>query len=73
MEIPKELFELYNKLIDTMYSDKESYGEQELSTFTPGVGKDYKNKLMIVGRAVNGWGDIWTKQIINIGIQQKPK
>jgi hypothetical protein len=57
MDIPDELFELYSKLVDKIYSDKDFYSEQELSTFTPGIGENYQNGLMVVGRAVNGWGN----------------
>lgn len=55
MQITSELLELYRKLIEEIYIKKDFYKEKELNLFTPGMGKAYNNKLLIVGRAVNGW------------------
>jgi len=55
MEITNELFELYKKLIEKIYDSQDSYSEEEVTWFTPGIGKEYNNELMIVGRANNGW------------------
>jgi hypothetical protein len=58
MKITNELLESYRELIDELYINRGSYGEEKLALFLASVGKDYKNDLMIVGRAVNGW---WIK------------
>ena len=49
------LFNLYRDLIEDLFAQVELYSEKELTLFTPGIGKEYNNNLMIVGRAVNGW------------------
>lgn len=54
MKTENELFELYQKLLEKIYVDKELYGEDELTLWSSCVGKDYNNKLMVVGRAGNG-------------------
>jgi hypothetical protein len=58
MEISNELIILYRELINQIYVDKDSYAEDELVIWPSGKGKDYKNELMIVGRAGNG-GEIY--------------
>lgn len=49
------LFKLtYMKIIEKIYAEKDSFPENEITCLTPGKGKNYKNKLMIVGRAPKG-------------------
>jgi len=54
MKTENELFELYQKLLEKIYVDKELFGEDELTLWSSCIGKDYNNKLMVVGRAGNG-------------------
>ena len=56
--------ELYRELHNKVYGYKKNYKETELSNFVPmrgcrydeKIGKDDTVRLMLVGRAVNGWG-----------------
>lgn len=63
MENAEKIFkDLYNSL----FADIEKYKKDCLSTLVPMKGKQYdseKKKLMIVGRATNGWGEL--KDITN--------
>jgi len=55
MNTKQELFNLYQNLIEQVYIKKDSYVENDLTLFSSGIGKEYNDKLMFVGRAVNGW------------------
>ncbi|MCE5345388.1 MAG: uracil-DNA glycosylase family protein [Bacteroidales bacterium] len=54
MDFSKDLFKLYQDLIEKIYNDKDLYVEDELNVWPSRIGKDYNNELMIVGRAGNG-------------------
>ena len=45
----------YDLLFETLHQQKDGYKEKQLAIFTPSKGTKYQHKLMIVGRAVNGW------------------
>jgi hypothetical protein len=53
----KQAREEYKQLIEKLYTQKTTYRETKMCVFNAKKGKDYNGKLMIVGRAVNGWGD----------------
>lgn len=55
MKITTELSEAYKDLIAKIYDKRDCYGEEELTLFTPCIGKQYDQSLMVIGRAVNGW------------------
>lgn len=61
MQISKNLSIHYKNLIEQIYSNKDSFSEKEITLFTAGVGKEYNNKLLVVGRAPNGWYKIFDK------------
>lgn len=51
----KELKQLYTDLIKELAQRRDEYSEEELTIFSASAGKRYDGKIMIVGRAVNGW------------------
>ena len=51
----KKLKQLYASLIENLAKKGENYFEDELTIFSASAGTDYNGKIMIVGRAVNGW------------------
>ncbi|MCF8450207.1 MAG: hypothetical protein K9G49_10095 [Taibaiella sp.] len=53
----KQAREEYKQLIQKLYTNKTVYRETKMCLFNSKKGKDYNGKLMIIGRAVNGWGD----------------
>ena len=59
----KQARDEYRKLIEKLYTSKRDYPESNVCIFNAKRGRHYANKLMVVGRAVNGWGDP-TKNII---------
>lgn len=66
----KQAREEYKQLIEKLYTQKTTYRETKMCVFNAKKGKDYNGKLMIVGRAVNDWGDK-TKYIIKDSDNQK--
>lgn len=46
---------LHNELFEVCRRHKEGYQESDLWPFFIGVGRNYNEKLLIVGRAPNGW------------------
>lgn len=51
----EELKKSYKHLVESLTENKENYKEEDLVIFTPGIGKNYKGDLLIIGRAVNDW------------------
>ncbi len=51
----KNISSQYELLFEKLHQQKERYSEKNLAIFTPAKGTKYQHKLMIVGRAVNGW------------------
>lgn len=51
----EELADIYGALLNNIYQNRSSFKESELCVFSRGIGTDYNNKLMVVGRATNGW------------------
>ena len=56
----KNYTELYKKLYEAVYEGQNKYKDTDLSNFVAMRGSRYKEsnakRLMVVGRAVNGWG-----------------
>ena len=61
----------YSQLIQKLYTCKEEYPESSMCIFNAKRGRQYANKLMVVGRAVNGWGDP-TKNIVKQNNEEQP-
>ena len=58
----QDLKNLYEDLIQDVISHKLSYPENKLCVFNAKRGKDYDNKVMIIGRAVNGGENVFEKE-----------
>lgn len=56
---------IYQKLFDSLISSKYKGKDKKLCLFNAQVGNQYDKKLMIVGRAVNGWSNEFTINNIN--------
>ncbi|TSK08500.1 MAG: hypothetical protein FPO08_04100 [Geobacter sp.] len=56
----REEVETLAKAIALANENHDAYPENELSSFLSMKGDQYDGKLMIVGRAVNGWRTTWT-------------
>jgi hypothetical protein len=51
----EEILSEYRKLFIRLNKAGNSYSEKNMAAFNARKGKNYKNELMIIGRAVNGW------------------
>lgn len=60
----------YQHLIQKLYTHKSDYPETSMCIFNAKRGTKYANKLMVIGRSVNDWGDK-TKNIIKHSDTQK--
>ena len=59
------LISKYNELFTVIYEKREKFPEQDLCCFVHAKGEKYNGELMIVGRAVNGWGNQFNKNSID--------
>lgn len=64
MLFKNELFNLYQNLINQLYVGKDLFQEEHLVLWSSILGKEYDQKLMIVGRAGNG-GEIYIDKTID--------
>lgn len=53
--------EAYRSLIEECHTSRNRYSESYLCVFAMGVGRKYSGKLLVVGRATNGWGNGFSK------------
>ena len=60
-----EMAEAYRKLLEECYASKDRYSESYLCAFSMGVGRKYSGKLLVIGRATNGWVNGFSKQDID--------
>jgi hypothetical protein len=51
----------YERLLETVARTPDARGNT-LNSFWPMVGHRFEDELLIVGRAVNGWGEDWTAE-----------
>jgi len=51
----KDIVSQYRLLLSLLQSQHDRYSEQDLAIFNFAKGAAYKNDLLVVGRAVNGW------------------
>lgn len=56
-----DIAEAYRRLIEECYTSRGRYSESYLCVFSMGVGKRYNGRLLVVGRATNGWGNGFSK------------
>ncbi len=55
----QRLCEIHDKLLQAIGTAHGRLGERKLTTFFPMQGSAATGELMVVGRAVNGWGNAW--------------
>ena len=51
----QEILNEYELLLNKLSQPESKYPETKLTVVNAKVGKDFDNKLMVIGRAVNGW------------------
>jgi hypothetical protein len=51
-----QIAKAYRNLLEQCYTARDQYPESDLCIFSMGVGKRYNGKLLVIGRATNGWG-----------------
>lgn len=62
IQIPMtSIAEAYRRLIEECHTSRDRYSESYLCVFSMGVGRKYNGKLLVVGRATNGWGNGFSK------------
>lgn len=65
MQTEKILYQ-YKLLLEKLQCDKRKYLEKDLCIFNFAKGAKYKNTLLIVGRAVNGWNKYNKHDLLDI-------
>lgn len=53
--------DLYRQLVEKCHADRARYSESYLCLFAMGIGTRFSGKLLVVGRATNGWGNGFSK------------
>lgn len=51
----------YKALVEKCHKERKTYKETHLSVFSIGIGSKSRGKLLVVGRATNGWGNGFSK------------
>lgn len=60
--LPPKISDEYRKLIDACHRSRSKYSESYLCAFSMGIGKKFSGKLLVVGRATNGWKNGFSKE-----------
>jgi len=55
----QRLREAHDEVLQAVAAARDRLGERKLTTFFPMRGSTAADELMVVGRAVNGWGNPW--------------
>jgi hypothetical protein len=51
-----QIQKIYSILINECHASRKRYHEEQICVFSMGMGKKHSGKLLVVGRAPNGWG-----------------